>query len=90
MLWNVVSGHNRYSAKKLAAARLPSPWLTVIGLRTMWIAFREGLATHREYERLRSRGRPHDQALRESIGFAPRNSLQTPCPAKPLYCAGKA
>jgi hypothetical protein len=59
-------------------------------LRAIGEAWREGLAAHREYEHLRSRGTAHDSALRESLGLgrvppqAPRNA------AKPLCFAGKA
>src|SRR5438874_7120187 len=34
------------------------------------IAFREGLAAHREYERLISKGVRHDPALRASLGVS--------------------
>jgi hypothetical protein len=65
-------------------------WSIAATLRAIGEAWREGLAAHREYERLRSRGMAHDTALRESLGIsrvsspAPRNA------AKPLCFAGKA
>ena len=43
-------------------------WPVVSFLRTMWDQMGEGLAAHRHYERLRSRGMPHAAALRESLG----------------------
>jgi hypothetical protein len=57
-------------------------------LRTIYDGFRESLIAHRQYERLRSRGIPHDMALRASLGVAPcKVTRQT---AKPLHFAGKA
>jgi hypothetical protein len=44
-------------------------WPLVSTLRTMWDQLGEGLAAHRHYERLRSRGVPHPAALRESLGI---------------------
>jgi len=73
------------SARKAAAA-----WPIAATLRAIGEAWREGLAAHRAYEHLRSRGMAHDTALREALGMgripsqAPRNA------AKPLCFAGKA
>ncbi len=59
-------------------------------LRAIVEAWREGLAAHRAYEHLRSRGMAHDTALRKALGVgrippqAPREA------AKPLCFAGKA
>ena len=39
-------------------------------VRDLQIAFREGLAAHREYERLISKGVRHDPALRASLGVS--------------------
>jgi hypothetical protein len=54
----------------------------------MWDAFCEGLAAHREYEALRSRGVAHGRALREALGLdcsrLPRETVT------PLYFAGRA
>jgi hypothetical protein len=44
-------------------------WPLVSALRAMWDQLGEGLAAHRHYERLRSRGVPHAAALRESLGI---------------------
>src|SRR5437660_102107 len=52
----------------------PSPathlvsWSAVIALRTIYDALGEGLAAYRRYERLRSRGIPHDPAIRAALG----------------------
>jgi hypothetical protein len=35
----------------------------------MGAAFCEGLAAHREYEALRSRGMAHERALRQALGL---------------------
>ena len=53
---------------RCAQTTAASFWRTVIALRTMWGAFREGLAAHRQYEHLRSRGVPHDAAIKEALG----------------------
>jgi hypothetical protein len=54
----------------------------------MCAAFCEGLAAHREYEGLRSRGIAHERALREALGLGcsrlPRETVM------PLYFAGRA
>jgi hypothetical protein len=70
----------------------PSPsassWSPVAVVRMIGAAFCEGLAAHREYEALRSRGMAHERALREALGLGcsrlPRETLT------PLYFAGRA
>src|SRR5262245_54665697 len=49
-------------------------WPVMSDLRTIWGYLREGLAAHRHYERLRSRGVPHATALREALGFGPSST----------------
>jgi hypothetical protein len=74
------------------AAWSPSPsassWSPVAAVRMMGAAFCEGLAAHREYEALRSRGMAHERALREALGLGcsrlPRKTVM------PLYFAGRA
>jgi hypothetical protein len=65
-----------------------SAWSPVTAVRMMWAAFCEGLAAHREYEDLRSRGTAHEAALREALGLGcsrlPRETVT------PLYFAGRA
>jgi hypothetical protein len=65
-----------------------SSWPPVAAVRMMWDAFCEGLAAHREYEALRSRGKVHDRALREALGLGcsrlPRGTVT------PLCFAGRA
>ena len=59
-------------------------------LRMMCAAWRESLAASRQYEQLRSRGMPHDAALREALGMGlspVRERRETP---KALCFAGKA
>jgi hypothetical protein len=60
----------------------------VSAVRKMGAAFCEGLAAHREYEALRSRGIAHERALREALGLGcarlPRETVT------PLYFAGRA
>jgi hypothetical protein len=68
--------------------RALSVWSAVAAVRMMGAAFCEGLAAHREYEPLRSRGIAHDRALREALGLGcsrlPRETVT------PLYFAGRA
>jgi hypothetical protein len=66
------------------------PWSILIALRAMWDASREGLAAHRQYEHLRSRGVPHGAAIREALGIGVTPSQVTREVAKPLYFVGKA
>jgi hypothetical protein len=65
-----------------------SGWPAVSAVRKMGAAFCEGLAAHREYEALRSRGMAHERALREALGLGcarlPRETVA------PLYFAGRA
>jgi hypothetical protein len=57
---------------------------------TAWEAWRDGLAAHRQYEHLRSRGVPHEEAIREALGVGYSRSQAAREAAKPLYFAGKA
>jgi hypothetical protein len=66
-----------------AAAR---PTVTV--LRAAYDALREGLAASRQYEQLRSRGVPHDTAIRSALGFGPSHGTRQT--AEPLFFAGRA
>ena len=65
-----------------------SAWPALAAVRMMCDAFCEGLAAHREYEALRSRGIGHGRALREALGLGcsrlPRETVT------PLYFAGRA
>jgi hypothetical protein len=64
-----------------------SSWHAVAAVRMMWDAFCEGLAAHREYEALRSRGIGHGRALREALGLGcSRLQRET---VTPLYFAGR-
>jgi hypothetical protein len=57
-------------------------------LRMFCEALREGLAAHRHYEELRSKGLAHESALRHALAPAPSRSR---CEAlTPLWFAGKA
>ena len=60
----------------------------VAAVGMMGAAFCEGLAAHREYEALRSRGIAHERALRQALGLGcsqlPRATVT------PLYFAGRA
>src|SRR5262245_41309125 len=67
-----------------------SAWPMVAALATMGEALREGLAAQREYEELRSRGLPHDTALRAALGLGASPQKGTRAAAMPLYFAGKA
>jgi hypothetical protein len=58
-------------------------------LHTLWEAWREALAAHRYYEHQRSRGVPHDMALKEAVGFDLTPARQSEIPQS-LCFAGKA
>jgi hypothetical protein len=62
----------------------------VAALAAMGGALREGLAACREYEELRSRGMPHDSALRAALGLGTSPQQRTWATAKPLHFAGRA
>ena len=82
-----------HDAPYLAAPRREAPaatWPLVETLLAMCDAWREALAAHRQYEHLRSRGTPHDTAIRESLGFGRIHRADTRHAAKLLYLAGKA
>ena len=64
-------------------------WPLVTLLRTFCGALREALAASRQYEQLRTRGVPHDKAIREALGLglsAPQASRRR---RDPLYFAGR-
>jgi hypothetical protein len=87
------SGFDRFQVTKLACRSsqpIGTPWRLVTALLMTCDALREGLAAHRQYERLTARGMPHDAALRESLGIGPRPSQVTREAAKPLFFSGKA
>jgi hypothetical protein len=67
-----------------------SDWPMVAALVAMGEALREGLAAYREYEELRSRGMPHDSALRAALGLGSSPQQRTDAAAKPLHFAGRA
>jgi hypothetical protein len=48
-----------------------------ITLRSLCEALLDGLAAHRHYEELRSRGVAHDSALRQAFAVAPEPSTPT-------------
>ena len=45
-------------------------WPIATKLRSVSNALREGIAAHRHYEHLRSRGIPHDAAIRQALGIS--------------------
>jgi hypothetical protein len=57
-------------------------------MRAVCDALREGLTASRQYEQLRSRGVPHDTAIRSALAFRP--SQPTRQAAEPLFFAGRA
>jgi hypothetical protein len=59
-------------------------------LRMFCEALQEGLAAHRHYEELSSKGLAHESALRHALALAPA-PLRSRCEAlTPLWFAGKA
>jgi len=73
-----------------ASAGWATRWRPLAALGAAWSTFRDGLAAHREYERLRSRGMPHDKALRQALSFGQEPSRRMPRSAKSLFAAGRA
>jgi hypothetical protein len=69
---------------------VPPRWAPLTALRATCEALREGLAVHREYEALRSKGVPHDAALREALAIGATPAWQTCRTVAPLYFAGRA
>jgi hypothetical protein len=65
-------------------------WPAHTVLRKMWEALRDGLAAHRHYEELRSRGVAHDSALRQALAIAPAPSQPARERITPLCFAGRA
>ena len=59
-------------------------------LRMACEALREGLAAHRHYEELRSKGLAHESALRHAFALAPAPSRAACEALTPLWFAGKA
>jgi hypothetical protein len=81
-----------HHASRIGRAGRPGSALgaMVSALRTAWEASCDGLAAHRHYEHLRSRGVPHEEAIREALGVGYSRSPAAHEAAKPLYFAGKA
>ena len=69
---------------------VPPRWASLTALRAMCEALHEGLAVHRDYEVLRSKGLPHDAALRQALAIGPAPSWQAWGTVAPLYFAGRA
>jgi len=70
--------------------RSPPNWTPLVALGAIRAALHEGLAMHREYEALRSKGVAHDAARRQALAIGPAPSRQTRVTIAPLYFAGKA
>jgi hypothetical protein len=59
-----------HHASRISRTARPAsaPDAMVSALRTAREAWRDGLAAHRHYEDLRSRGVPHEEAIRDALG----------------------
>jgi hypothetical protein len=68
----------------------PGAWPPLMILRAMCEALHEGLALHREYEALRSRGVAHDAALRRALAIGAAPARRMSGTIAPLYFAGRA
>jgi hypothetical protein len=68
----------------------PVRWAPLTVLRAMCEALHEGLALHREYEALRSRGVVHEAALRQALAIGAAASRKMSGTIAPLYFAGRA
>jgi len=87
MLWNLTCapGLDPTRPATTPAARPIAPTL-----RAILDGWRDGLAAHRQYEQLRSRGIPHDTAVREALGIGHTPAQAWREAAKPLCFAGQA
>ena len=65
-------------------------WPTLTTLRSLFDALHEAFAAYREYERLRTRGIPHDAAIRKVLGAGPKPSPVRPDAVRALCFAGRA
>ena len=54
-------------------------------LRAIWDALREGIAAHRQYEQLTSRGIPHDTAIRQAFRISHPGVKSAPCGRSPEH-----
>jgi hypothetical protein len=82
--------HREASPARRSTRPVAPAWPIAATLRAIGEAWREGLAAHRAYEHLRSRGMTHDTALRESIGMGRAPSQAPRSAVKRLCFAGKA
>ena len=82
--------HHAANTRHWPAQLHASPRRIFTVLQTMWDAWREGLAAHERYEHLRSRGVPHDTAIRAALGIGVTPSRVMREAAKPLHLAGNA
>jgi hypothetical protein len=54
-------------------------------LRAIWDALREGIAAHRHYEQLTSRGISHDTAIRQALRISHSGVKSAPCGRSPQH-----
>ncbi|HKF07717.1 MAG TPA: hypothetical protein VKB89_03220 [Xanthobacteraceae bacterium] len=68
----------------------PARWAPLTVFHAMCEAMHEGLAMHREYEALRSRGIAHEAALRQALAIGAAAARQMSGTIAPLYFASRA
>ena len=78
-----ISGRRRYSSATHSQPAHMVLWM-------LCEALQDGLAAHRHYEELRSRGVSHDSALRQALALAPAPSRSGCEGLTPLWFAGRA
>ena len=66
----------------------PPTWPAAVWM--MCEAMHEGLAAHRHYEELRSKGVAHDPALRQALAMGPACARPARGTITPLYFVGRA
>jgi len=66
----------------------PPTWPAAVWM--VWEAMYEGLAAHRHYEQLRSKGVAHNAALRQAVAMGPACAQPARGTVTPLYFAGRA
>ena len=78
-----ISGRRRYSSATRSQPAHMVLWM-------LCEALQDGLAAHRHYEELRSRGVAHDSALRQALAIAPAPAEPARERILPLCFAGRA
>jgi hypothetical protein len=87
----IIHAAPRFAAAPHERTRFSPPtWPAAFWIWMMWEAMYEGLAAHRHYEQLRSKGIAHNAALRQALAMGPACAQPAQGAIAPLYFAGRA